>query len=131
MSFGKLTFDILKTHLWAAADILRGSLDANEYRQPIMTLLFLKRLNDQFEEKAEEIEKEGKSKNDAWEDPDRHSFYVPKESRWKVISNTFENIGEKIDRVCSIIERANPKLEGVLTNTAYNDKRRFPDDVLL
>ena len=74
MSFGKLTFDVLKTHLWGAADILRGSLDANEYRQPIMTLLFLKRLNDQFEEKAEDLEKQGKSKNDAWEDHDRHFF---------------------------------------------------------
>ena len=42
----KITFDFLKTHLWNAADILRGSLDASEYRQPIMTLLFLKRLND-------------------------------------------------------------------------------------
>jgi type I restriction enzyme M protein len=60
MSLGKLTFDALKSHLWAAADILRGSLDANEYRQPIMTLLFLKRLNDQFEERAEQLEKKGK-----------------------------------------------------------------------
>jgi hypothetical protein len=41
----KITFNFLKTHLWAAADILRGSLDASEYRQPIMTILFLKRLN--------------------------------------------------------------------------------------
>lgn len=131
MSLGKLTFDALKTHLWNAADILRGSLDANEYRQPIMTLLFLKRLNDQFEEKAEQLEKKGKSKNDAWEDPDRHSFFVPENARWNVISKTFENIGQKIDKVCSVIESVNPVLEGVLTNTIYNDKKRFPDDVLL
>lgn len=38
----KITFNFLKTHLWNAADILRGSLDASEYRQPIMTILFLK-----------------------------------------------------------------------------------------
>ncbi|MGA7007410.1 MAG: type I restriction-modification system subunit M N-terminal domain-containing protein [Nitrososphaeraceae archaeon] len=43
-----ITFDFLKAHLWSAADILRGSLDASEYRQPVMTLLFLKRLNDTF-----------------------------------------------------------------------------------
>ena len=48
----KITFDFLKSHLWSAADILRGSLDASEYRQPVMTLLFLKRLNDTFEENA-------------------------------------------------------------------------------
>ena len=46
----KITFDFLKSHLWAAADILRGSLDPADYRQPIMTLLFIKRLNDTFEE---------------------------------------------------------------------------------
>lgn len=108
MSFGKLPFNILKTHLFAAADILRGSLDANEFRQPIMTLLFLKRLNDQFEERAEQLEGEGKSKGDAWEDPDRHTFYIPRQARWNTITDTFENIGEKLDKVCSLIERANP-----------------------
>ena len=51
----KITFDFLKDHLWSAADILRGSLDASEYRQPVMTLLFLKRLNDTFEENAEKL----------------------------------------------------------------------------
>ena len=45
----KITFEFLKSHLWKAADILRGSLDASEYRQPVMTLLFLKRLNDTFD----------------------------------------------------------------------------------
>jgi type I restriction-modification system DNA methylase subunit len=37
----KITFEFLKSHLWSAADILRGSLDLSEYRQPVMTLLFL------------------------------------------------------------------------------------------
>ena len=46
----KITLEALKFHLWSAADILRGSLDAQEYRQPVMTILFLKRLNDTFDE---------------------------------------------------------------------------------
>lgn len=46
----KITFEFLKAHLWAAADILRGSLDPAHYRQPIMTLLFIKRLNDTFKD---------------------------------------------------------------------------------
>jgi type I restriction-modification system DNA methylase subunit len=49
----KITFEFLKSHLWSAADILRGSLVPSEYRQPVMTLLFLKRLNDTFEENTE------------------------------------------------------------------------------
>ncbi len=43
----KIIFDFLKSHLWSAADIIRGSLDPSEYRQPVMTLLFLKRTGQQ------------------------------------------------------------------------------------
>ena len=53
-----------------------------------------------------------------------------KDARWSVLSSTSENIGEKIDHVCRIIERENPILDGVLTNTKYNDKRKYPDDKL-
>jgi type I restriction-modification system DNA methylase subunit len=58
----KITFDFLKSHLWSAADILRGSLDPGDYRQPVMTLLFLKRLNDTFEENAEKLIEQGKAR---------------------------------------------------------------------
>lgn len=127
----KITFEFLKSHLWSAADILRGALDASEYRQPIMTILFLKRLNDTFEENSERLEKkQGKSHKEAWENRYRHTFFVPKEARWSVLSLTAENIGEKIYHVCRLIERENPDLEGVLTNTRYNDKRKYPDDKL-
>ena len=61
----KITFEFLKAHLWTAADILRGSLDTPDYRQPIMTLLFIKRLNDTFEETTEKIIKEDKSEKEA------------------------------------------------------------------
>ena len=127
----KLTFEKLKNHYWAASDILRGGLDANEYRQPIMTLLFLKRINDQFEERAEQLEKQGKSKGTAWEDPDYHPFFVPKASRWEELSKTFENIGEKIDNASAALERVNPSLEGVLANISYNDKKKYSDEDLL
>jgi len=126
----KITFEFLKSHLWAAADILRGSLDPADYRQPIMTLLFIKRLNDTFEENAEKLVKEGKSEKEAYENKNRHYFFIPKEARWTILSKTSENIGEKIDHVCRIIERENPDLDGVLTNTTYNDKRKYPDDRL-
>jgi hypothetical protein len=54
----KITFDFLKAHLWGATDILRGSLDPADYRHPVMILLLLKRLNDTFEENAENLIKE-------------------------------------------------------------------------
>ncbi len=95
-----------------------------------MTLLFLKRLNDSFEENAEKLIKQGRSPKESWENKNRHYFFVPKNARWSVLSSTAENIGERIDDVCRIIERENPDLDGVLTNTKYNDKRKYPDDKL-
>ncbi len=120
----------MKTHLWSAADILRGSLDASEYRHPIMTIIFLKRLNDTFEENAEKLIKQGKSQKEAYENRNRHYFFVPKEARWSVLASIAENIEEMIDDIRSIVEIENPDLDGVLTNTRYNDKRRYSDDKL-
>src|SRR5215204_1104207 len=68
----RITFEFLKSHLWAAADILRGSLDPADYRQPIMTLLFIKRLNDTFEENAARLVQEGKSEKEAYGNKNRH-----------------------------------------------------------
>jgi type I restriction enzyme M protein len=77
----KITFEFLKSHLWTAADILRGSLDPGDYRQPIMTLLFIKRLNDAFEENAEKLISEGKSQKEAYENKNRHYFFIPKKAK--------------------------------------------------
>ena len=125
----KITLEELKSHLWKAADILRGSLDAQEYRQPVMTILFLKRLNDLFEENVEKLVKEGNSQKKA-EQKFRHKFFVPETARWNVLSDAPSNLGEIIDNVCRDIEKEVPKLAGVLTNTKYNDKRKYPDDKL-
>jgi len=125
----KITLEALKSHLWKAADILRGSLDAQEYRQPVMTILFLKRLNDTFEENVEKLVKEGQSQKKA-EQKFRHKFFVPETARWNILSDASSNLGEIIDNVCRELEKEVPKLEGILTNTKYNDKRKYPDDKL-
>jgi len=94
-----------------------------------MTLLFLKRLNDRFEENVEKLIKQGKSEKEANQDF-RHDFFVPPEARWEPLSKIRSKVGEKIDDVCTKIERSNPKLVGVLTNTKYADPRKYPDDRL-
>ncbi len=125
----KVTLEMLKSHLWKASDILRGSLDASEYREPVMTILFLKRLNDRFEENVEKLIADGKSEKEANQDF-RHDFFVPKEARWDKLSAVRSRVGEKIDKICKLIEKSNEKLEGVLTNTKYSDPRKYPDDNL-
>ena len=125
----KISLESLKAHLWKASDILRGTLDAQEYRQPVMTILFLKRLNDTFEENIEKLLKKGYSKKKAMQSFN-HPFFIPETARWNILSDTSSNIGEKIDNMCNDIEKKIDKLGGVLTNTRYNDKKKYPDDKL-
>lgn len=125
----KVTLEFLKSHLWEAADILWGALDASEYRQPIMTMLFLKRLNDRFEENVEALIRAGKSEKQAKKEF-HHDFFVPDDARWEKLSGVASKVGEAIDRICKLVEEKNPKLEGVLTNTRYSDPKKYPDNEL-
>ena len=53
-----------------------GALDPADYRQPVMTLLFLKRLNDAFEENTEKLMQQGKSEKEAYGNKNRHYFFL-------------------------------------------------------
>lgn len=104
--------------LWQAADKLRGSMDAAEYKHVVLGLIFLKFVSDTFQEKYDELVAEGAGFED---DKDEYTaeniFYVPKEARWGELVKhaTTPDIGTKIDKAMDIIEKENPSLKGVLT----------------
>ncbi len=107
-----------RSTLWQAADALRGSMDAAEYKHVVLGLVFLKYISDAFEERHAEVLAEwGK---DAAEDRDEYImekiFWVPPESRWSYLSNQARqsNIGRLIDDAMTAIERDNVSLSGVL-----------------
>jgi len=130
----KLTFEELKTHVFAAADILRKHLNASENSKPVLALLFLKRLNDVFEENAEDkIKTEKLSKKEAYENPRRHSFFIPEDARYTVLEKLAENVGEGVIRVCKKIEehpRNIDKLGGTMSYSEFNIKEKYPDNSL-
>jgi type I restriction enzyme M protein len=123
----KLTIDEMEKHLWAAADILRGSIDSSDYKNFIFGLLFLKRLSDRFEEGAEKLIAEGEVRTVAWSDPDQHQFFVPPRARWSKLQKTSANIGTALNKACAALDEANPALEGVLLAIDYNDPNRLGD----
>lgn len=133
-----LTRDELNQRLWGAADILRGSVDAADFKNHILSLMFLKRLSDVFEERREEIIDEwlkaGKSRDEAEEianDPDEYtsgSYFIPAGSRWPDLMKVGENRAEAVDKAIAAIEDENAQyLEGVLGSARFNDERRFGD----
>jgi type I restriction enzyme M protein len=105
--------------LWEAADALRGSMDAAEYKHVVLGLIFLKYISDSFEEHHAKLEAERSQGADP-EDPDEYRalniFWVPKEARWSRLKDNAvqPTIGRLVDDAMEAVERDNPSLKGVL-----------------
>src|SRR5438552_1806368 len=117
--------------LWAAADKLRGHMDAAEYKHVVLGLIFLKYISDAFQERYEAL------KADKLADPEdrdeytaENVFWVPKDARWGHIQGKAKQatIGKVIDDAMVVIEKENQSLKGVLPKD-YNrpalDKQRL------
>ena len=120
-----LTRQELESKLWQAADILRGQIDAADYKNYIFSILFLKRLSDRFEEEVENAVKQGVGRNIAFEDRDEHEFFVPESARWPALTGAGMNLGEALNIAGHAVEEANPKLDGVLTGANWNDESKL------
>ncbi|HHY20330.1 MAG TPA: SAM-dependent DNA methyltransferase [Bacilli bacterium] len=117
--------------LWKAADKLRGSMDASEYKHVVLGLIFLKYISDKFEAKFNELVEEGAGfEEDRDEYEAENIFWVPQESRWDFIKDHAKDvkIGQYIDDAMIAIEKENPTLKGVLDKRYARpelDKRRL------
>ena len=117
--------------LWKAADKLRGSMDASEYKHVVLGLIFLKYISDKFETKFNALVEEGAGfEEDRDEYEAENIFWVPKEARWSFIKDNAKDskIGQYIDDAMILIEKENPSLKGVLDKRYARpeiDKRRL------
>lgn len=121
--------------IWKAADLLRGNMDASEYKSVVLGLIFLKYISDSFEAKHQALINEGEGfEEDKDEYSYEHIFFVPKEARWSVIAEAAHTpeIGTIIDNAMRLIEKENPRLKGILPKNFARpelDKRRLGDVV--
>jgi type I restriction enzyme M protein len=130
------TADIgFEKQIWEAADILRGNMDASEYKHVILGLIFLKYISDKFDERYQALKNEGDGFE---EDRDEYAadniFFVPPEARWDVIAKTAHKpeIGTMIDDAMRAIGRENRRLKDILPKNYSRselDKRRLGDVV--
>lgn len=121
--------------IWDAACVLRGNIDASEYKHVILGLIFLKYISDRFDERHKFLLDEGEGfEEDVDEYTSEGIFFVPANARWKVIAEAAHTpeIGTVIDEAMRSIEKENKRLKDILPKNFARpelDKRRLGDVV--
>lgn len=125
-----LTQQELESYLWGAANLLRGLIDAGDYKQYVFPLLFFKRLSDVWDEEyaaaLADTGDEGYARATA---DDR--FRIPEGAHWVDVRNASRDVGRALVTAFRAIEAANPKrLAGIFGNASWTDKAQMPDETL-
>lgn len=121
----------LESYLWGAATLLRGTIDAGDYKQFIFPLLFYKRICDVFDEEIETALKESGGDKIFAAYRENHRFQVPPEAHWHEVRQTSNNVGQALQSAMRAIETANPeKLYGIFGDAQWTNKDRLSDAML-
>lgn len=120
----------LEGHLWESANILRGPVDAADFKTYIFPLLFFKRICDVWDDEYQEIVEDTGDEQLAWF-PESHRFQIPEDCHWNNVRTKATNVGAALQRAMREIEKANPEsLYGVFGDAQWSNKDRLSDALL-
>jgi len=126
-----ITQSQLESYLWGAATLLRGHIDAGDYKQFIFPLLFYKRLCDVYDEEYAQAMKDSGGDEDFASFAENHRFQIPAGAHWHVVRKKASNVGKAIQDAIRAIEKANPdRLYGIFGDAQWTNKDRLPDRML-
>ncbi len=127
----RITQQQLESYLWGAAVLLRGTIDAGDYKQFIFPLLFYKRLCDVFDEEVVTALRDSGGDQDFALFPENHRFQVPADAHWREIRKVSRDVGRGLQQAMRAIETANPnKLFGIFGDAQWTNKERLSDAML-
>jgi type I restriction enzyme M protein len=128
----KLTLSQLEQYLSKAAWILKGPVDASDFKVYIFPLLFFKRLSDVYDEEYENALEESEGDIEYASLPEFHRFEIPEGCHWKDIRETTTNVGLAIEKALRGIEQANQELlYGIFGDAQWSNKNKLSDRLLI
>ena len=127
----RITQQQLESYLWGAAVLLRGLIDAGDYKQFIFPLLFYKRVADVWEEEYQAALANSNGDLSYAQFAENHRFQIPDGAHWNDVRQTPKNVGGAIQRAMRAIESANPALlDGIFGDAPWTHRERLPDETL-
>jgi len=128
----KITLSKLEQYLSKAAWILKGPVDAADFKAYIFPLLFFKRISDVYDEEYKIALDESGGDEEYANLPEFHRFTIPEGCHWKDVRETTSNVGQKLQYAFREIEKANQKhLFGIFGDTQWSNKEKLSDELLL
>ena len=128
----KLTLSQLEQYLSKAAWILKGPVDASDFKVYIFPLLFFKRISDVYDEEYQNALKESEGDAEYASLPEFHRFILPEGCHWKNVRETTSNVGLAIEQALRGIEQANQEfLYGIFGDAQWSNKNKLSDRLLI
>ena len=121
----------LSAYLWESANILRGPVDAADFKTYIFPLLFFKRISDVYDEEYAVALEESDGDVEFAQFPENHRFQIPENCHWRDVRAKSANIGHALQKAMRCIEQANPDtLHGIFSDAQWTNKDRLSDGLL-
>lgn len=128
---GTVSLGQLESHLWEAANILRGPVDAADFKTYVFPLLFFKRLSDAHDEEYHAALEESGGDDEYALFPQNYRFQIPERCHWQDVRAITTNVGQVLQTAMRGIEKANPEtLYGIFGDAQWSNKERLSDSLL-